>query len=215
MKNQMDKKRICLVDDHQIILEGVASILDPIEDIQVVNKYRHLPDFFKDLCLNTWDLVVLDVSFPGTSGLEGLYQLRQLNSQIPVLMFTMYDEQQFGVQALRAGANGYLCKDRASTDLITAIRQIHSGQKYISKTVSELLADTDFGDNRNLHQALSEREFQVFTMLGNGKSLTHISEVLKISIKTVSTYRRRILDKMDFETNSDIVCYCLNNGLRY
>jgi len=160
------------------------------------------------------DVVLLDITLPDTNGLEGMESIRKAYPKLPILVLTMHDESQFGTRAMSLGANGYITKDNASEELILAINMVCQGKKYISRHFSDILAMSAFGDQPlELHHALSQREFNVMILLSEGKTPTEVAHQLKISIKTVSTYRSRILDKLNIETNADMVRYCLTNHL--
>lgn len=163
---------------------------------------------------NEVDIVVLDISMPGRSGLEVLKELRQTHPKLPVLMLSMHPEDRFAVRSLKAGAAGYITKETASEELVNAIRKITSGGKYISMYLAEKLAfglDADTG--RPPHEALSDREFQVMRMIAVGKKMTEIADELSLSIRTVNTYRARILEKMQMKTNAELIHYAIQHGL--
>ncbi len=160
------------------------------------------------------DIVILDITLPDRSGLDILNDMKRLYPKIHVLVLSMHPESQFAVRALKAGAGGYMTKDSAPEELIKAIRKISDGKKYISPTLAEKLADDlESGVGRSVHEFLSDREYQVLCMIASGKTLTQIGEELYLSVKTVSTYRARILEKMKLSTNADLIHYAIKNGL--
>ena len=160
------------------------------------------------------DVVLLDISMPGRSGLEVLKELKHTHPKLPVLMLSMHPEDRFAVRSLKAGASGYITKESAGEELVSAIRKVVGGGKYISMFLAEKLAfglDADSG--RPPHEALSDREFQVMTMISSGKKMTEIAEELSLSIRTVNTYRARILEKMQMKNNAELIHYAIQHGL--
>jgi len=163
---------------------------------------------------NKYDLILLDISMPGQNGLQTLKEIKKYDKDLPVLMLSMHAEQQYAMRAIKAGASGYMTKDTASSQLVKAIRKINDGRKYISPEVADLLATDLYHDNdKEPHEYLSDREFEVLKMIAKGDSIKIIAKNLSISPKTVSTYRSRILEKLDLETNSDIIHYAIDYKL--
>ena len=161
-----------------------------------------------------WDVLVLDITMPDRSGFDILKDLKLEQPQLPVLVLSIHAEEQLAVRVLKAGAAGYLTKENAPGELVKAIRKVVSGGKYISRGLAETLAfNLDVTSDRPPHEALSDREFQVMQMMASGKTLTEIADTLSLSVKTVSTYRTRLLQKMNFETNAEIIRYAIENGL--
>ena len=162
----------------------------------------------------SFDIVVSDISMPGISGLEALKQLKEEFPKLPILIISMHPEEQYALRVLKAGANGYINKDCTPDELVNAIRQILSGRKYISQSIAEHLAENAGIDSPGpLHEKLSDREFDVLKMIGSGKSVSKIAEILSLSVNTVSTYRLRLLEKMNLRTNAELIHYCVENSL--
>ncbi|RPI50405.1 MAG: DNA-binding response regulator, partial [Chloroflexi bacterium] len=162
----------------------------------------------------TWDVVVLDISMPDRSGLDILKQIRSERPKLPVLVLSMYSEDQYAIRVLKAGASGYLTKDSAADELVKAIRKVVSGGRYVSPLLAEKLAFEIGDDSSRLpHEALSDREFQVLRMIAAGKSVKEIAAELSLSVKTVSTYRARLLEKMNLGTNAELIHYAIQNNL--
>ncbi len=206
--------RILIADDHQIVREGLKQILAETSDLAVVAEANNGQDVLLKLEKQTIDVVMLDISMPGRNGLDILKQLRTDHPKLPVLILSMYSEEQYAMRALRAGASGYLSKDSAPEELIEAIRKIFSGKKYVSASLAEKLAVyLDDGQDKPLHQALSDREYQVMCMIASGKAVKEIASELNLSVKTISTYRSRILDKMRMKSNASLTHYAIHNQL--
>lgn len=205
---------IIVCDDHPIVREGLARIMGAEADVASVHEAdcaQRLLDLVRD---RPCDLVVLDVSLPGRGGLDVLRQLRQERPRLPVLMLSVHAADQYAVRALRAGASGYLTKDLAPEELIKAIRAVTRGHKYLTADVAERLAhDLQQPTDRPRHELLSEREFEVFVLLAAGRTVKEIAAELCLSDKTISTYRTRILEKLDLKSNADIVRYGVREGL--
>ena len=206
--------RVLVVDDHPIVREGLKQILSDTEDILVVDEADSGQAVLDCAAKTNFDVVLLDISMPGRDGLEVLRELKQLKPKIPVLILSMYPEEHYAVRVLRGGASGYLTKASAPDELITAIRKVASGRKYISATLAERLTyELDRDASKPLHEILSDREYQVMHMLSTGKSVKDIALELDLSVKTVSTYRSRILKKMNMKNNAEIVLYAVQNKL--
>ncbi len=206
--------RILLVDDHEVVRRGLKQILreaiadaffgDAASGEEAVKKARE----------EEWGILILDISLPGMSGLDALKELRQIRPKLPVLVLSMYSEEQFAVRALRAGAAGYLTKKTAAADLVTAVRKLLAGGRYVTPTLAEKLAG-EIGNASGLppHELLSDREFQVFRLLAAGKTVKATAQCLGLSVPTISTYRTRILEKMGLTENFDLVQYAIVNRL--
>jgi two-component system, NarL family, invasion response regulator UvrY len=205
---------IIVCDDHPIVREGLARIIQAESDVASVHEAdnaQHLLDLVRD---RPWDLVVLDVTLPGRNGLDVLRQLKQERPRLPVLMLSVHAADQYAVRALRAGASGYLTKDLAPNELIKAVRTVTKGHKYLTAEVADRLAhDLERPADRPRHESLSEREFEVFVLLASGRSVKEIAAELCLSDKTISTYRTRILEKLDLRSNAEIVRYAVREGL--
>ncbi len=206
--------KILIVDDHAVILHGLKRILG---DEFAGASFGEAHDFQQAIELlqqERWNVVILDIDLPGRSGLDVLRQIKSEHLSSSVIVFSMYPEEQFAVRALKAGASGYVPKDSASEQLVEAIRKVVAGGKYVSATLAERLA-ADLGEERLRvpHEILSDREFEVMRMMAAGKGTTAIAELLSLSVKTVSTYRTRILEKLQFETTSQLIRYAIEQGL--
>ena len=202
--------RIVIADDHTIMREGLKRILDTAEDIEVVGE---AVDGFEALAharRGGFDLLLLDLSMPGRSGVELIRQIKDEMPKLPILILTMHEEEQYAVRAIRAGARGYLTKESAGTQLLSAIRKVASGRPYISQEVAEQLAIDAMPSNEELpHKQLSNREFEVFSLLVSGKSISEIADLLHLSAKTVSTHKTRILFKMEMTSIAEMVQYAV------
>lgn len=206
--------RVLIADDHQMFREGLKQILLSDPDITVVEEAGDGQEVLNLVLKNKYDVVVLDISMPGRSGLEILQELKVEKPEIQVLMLSMYNEEQFAVQAIKAGASGYLTKNGAAREVLAALRKIVSGGMYISAAVAQELASELKGDREKApHSKLSPREYQVMCLIASGKSNAEIAVELSISPSAVSTHRARILTKMNLKTNADIIRYAIKQGL--
>ncbi len=207
--------RIVIADDHTIMREGLKRILEGADDIEVVGEATDGFEALAQVRKGGFDLLMLDLSMPGRNGVELIRQIKDEMPKLPILILTMHDEEQYAVRAIRAGARGYLTKESAGTQLVSAIRRVASGRPYISLEVAEQLAmDAMPSVMEDLpHKQLSDREFEVFSMLVGGKSITEIAESLHLSVKTVSTHKTRILHKMGVPSLADLVQYAVVHGL--
>ena len=210
----LEKIKILIADDHAIVREGLKQIVAEEKDILVEGEAENSEQLMELLEKGKWSLVVLDINMPGKSGLEALKDIKLRYSELPVLILSMFSEDQYGIRAIKAGASGYLKKVSAPTELVMAIRKIVSGGKYINPTLAEKLADK-FGvtSKASLHENLSDREYQIMCNIALGKSAEEIAQDLSISINTVYTYRNRILDKMSMKSNVELTQYVLSNKL--
>ena len=208
--------RILLTDDHDVVRKGLKQILRESIPEAAFGDASTGRDALRQARAGPWDLVVLDISLPDRSGLDVLKELRRDLPALPVLVLSMYSEEQFAVRVLRAGAAGYLTKRTAAQELIAAVRKVLAGGKYVSASVAESLAVAVGAlppSAEDLHQALSDREYQVFRMLAMGKTVKDIGEELFLSPQTVSTHRFRILNKMGMTTNAELIQYAIQSGL--
>ncbi|KQC08291.1 MAG: LuxR family transcriptional regulator [Smithella sp. SDB] len=205
--------RVITVDDHAVVRRGLKQIIEEESDMQVVNEAGNGRDAISIIRRTACDVVILDISLPGMSGIEVLHYIRHEHPDLPVLIMSMHEEKQYAFRVLKAGASGYLMKDSIPEELINAIRRIIAGGRYISNSFSETMLLEQESSGKSLHEKLSDREFQIMCMIARGKALKDIGEVLCISGKTVSTYRTRILEKMKMKTNAEIVSYALKHEL--
>ena len=206
--------KILIADDHAIVREGLKQIVAEESDMKVTGEAANANELFELLDKDSWEIVVLDINMPGKSGLEALKEMKTRNIKVPVLILSMFSEDQYGLRAIKAGAAGYLKKVSAPTELVSAIRKIVGGGKYISPTLAEKLADNFDANNKKVpHQNLSDREYQIMCFISLGKSAEEIAEELAISIHTVYSYRNRILEKMHLKSNVELTQYAIQNKL--
>lgn len=207
--------KVLIADDHAIVRHGLRQIVSETEDIRVEGEAESSAQAIRELRDNAFDVVLLDISLPDKNGIETLKQVRREWPAVSVLMLTTHAEDEFGVRAIKAGAAGYLTKQSAASQLVTAVRQVASGRKYISPSLAEELARMvgDGNDSRPVHELLSDREYQTFIMIASGKSLSEMATSLSLSPKTVSVYRSRVLEKMHLKNNVEIAQYAVKNGL--
>ena len=202
---------ILIVDDHLIVREGIRRIIDETAGMNVVAEASSGTEALELVWKNKYNLILLDISMPGQNGLQTLKQIKKNDKDIPVLMLSMHSEEQYAMRSMKAGASGYMTKETASSQLVKAIRKINDGRKFITQEVAELLAtDLYHEQDKEPHEYLSDREFEVLKMISKGDSIKTIAKNLSISPKTVSTYRSRILEKLDLETNSDLIHYAID-----
>jgi len=206
--------KVLLVDDHTIVREGLRQILEEASDIAVADEASNAQEVINKVWNNNYDIVLLDISLPGRSGLDVLKQLKSIKPDLPILILSMHPEEQYAIRSLRAKASGYLTKESASDELIDAIRKVAKGRKYITSSLAEKLA-FELEDNSRCpsHKNLSDREFQVMCMIASGKRIKEIADTLSLSVKTISTYRARILKKMNMRNNSQLIHYAIKYGL--
>jgi len=206
--------RILIADDHAIVRAGLKQFIADQVDMEVAAEAASGAEAIAAVRAGDFDVVLLDISMPDKNGIDTLKTLRHVKPELPVLMLSAYAEDQYAVNLLRAGASGYLNKEAASTQLVGAIRTVVQGRKYVSPSLAQILADGVSGDaDRPLHAELSQREFQIFCKLAAGAAVSKIADELNLSVKTVSTYRTRILEKMAMKSNADLTYYAIKNGL--
>ena len=206
--------RILIADDHTIVREGLKQILEETPDMTVAAEASTGQEVLNHVWKADFDVIVLDISMPGRNGLDVLKQLKTDRPKLPVLILSMYSEEQFAVRAIRAGASGYMTKETAPDELIDAIRKVSMGRKYISPSLAEKLAFVlESGDERPPHESLSDREYEVMRLIAAGKTIGEIAEELSLSVKTISTYRTRILTKMNLKNSAALMHYALQHGL--
>jgi DNA-binding NarL/FixJ family response regulator len=206
--------KIAIVDDHALVRAGLRQFLSEQVDLQVVAEAGNGRDALDIVRKGLIDVLVMDLSMPEQSGVDALAAIRARAPELPVLILSGFPEAHYATTLLRQGASGYLNKECEPEEIVTAIRTVARGRKYITPAVAELLADTLGGNaDKPLHEQLSEREFQVFLRLAKGETIGHMADSLSLSVKTVSTYRTRVMEKMKLESNSDLTYYALKNGL--
>jgi len=206
--------RILIADDHAIVRAGLKQFVADQADMSVAGEAATGAETVSLVRSEPYDVVLLDISMPDRNGVDTLKQLKQIRPEMPVLMLSAHAEEQYAVNLLRAGAAGYVSKETASTQLVQAIRTVTRGRKYVSPDLAQVLADgvTGQGD-APLHASLSQREFQIFCKLAGGMPVSKIAAELFLSVKTVSTYRSRVLEKMAMKTNADLTYYAIKNRL--
>lgn len=206
--------RILIADDHAIVRKGIKHLLLEQYPTAIIVETSDAEDLISKVMEQEWDVVISDMSMPGRSGLEALEQIREISPQLPVLIMSMYPEDQYALRVLKAGGAGYLGKETIHEDLIKAIETVRVGRKFITPSIAEKLANAlDTDPNRPLHEELSNREFDVFRLLATGKSITDIASQLSLSATTVSTYRARVLTKMNMRSNAELTRYALENNI--
>ena len=206
--------RVLIADDHAIFREGLRQILEDIEDLQVVDEASHGQEVLDKIEKSDYDLILLDIAMPGLSGLETLKLIKGRKPKMKVLILSMYPEEQYAVRAIKAGASGYITKSSASEELLGAIRKVMSGGKYITASVADkLLSDLGPDSGHPLHELLSDREYQVLRLIASGKTVGEIADQLALSVKTVSTHRVHILEKMKMKTNAELTNYAIKQNL--
>ena len=206
--------KVLIADDHAMVRAGLRRWLEPDRAIETIGEAATGNETLQQLREGSWDLVVLDINMPDRSGIDILRHIRAGYPDTRVLVISAFSEKQYAIYALRAGATGYLAKDQAPQDFIRAVHTVLAGRRFVSPALAEMLVEAlDQPADRPLHAALSQREFQILCKLAVGRTVSEIAHELSISVKTVSTYRARVLEKMKFTTNADITAYALKNGL--
>lgn len=208
--------KIFVLDDHAIIREGLQRIISKTDDMEIVGEAVDAKEIINEALKSDWDadIVLLDITLPGRSGIEVMNELKAIRPELRFLVLSIHPEDQYAVRALRSGASGYMTKDSAPEQLVGAIRKIFSGRKYISPSLGERLASYVRKDyDRPIHETLSNREFQVMCMIASGKTVTEIAKELALSVKTVSAYRTKVMEKMNMKTNAQLTLYVLQKKL--
>ena len=204
---------VLIIDDHEIVRAGLKQILAESKEYFFCTEAANAMEAFNVIKNNAFNLILLDISLPDKSGIEILKKIRLEDPKVPVLILSVYPEEQYAVRALKAGANGYMTKESASGELLKAIRKVLAGGKYISETLGEKLAlSFDNGDSL-LHETLSDREFDLLKGIASGKTVSSMAEELHLSVKTISTYRTRLLKKMGMRQNAELTRYAISEGL--
>ncbi len=206
--------KIIIADDHSVVRKGLKQIFEETMDLVVAGEASSGYELLDKVRQEDFDVVILDISMPGKDGLDTLKELKNEKPNLPVLIFTIYPEEQYAVRVLKAGASGYINKETDPEEIINAIRKVSTGRKYISQFLAELLASNlELSGEAPLHESLSDREFQVMCLIASGKTATDIAKELSLSINTISTYRIRILEKMGMKNNAELTHYAVKNGL--
>ena len=206
--------RILITDDHSVVRRGLKQILLHEFPTAFIDEGSDAEMLIKKVIKEQWDLIITDISMPGRSGLDALQQIKADHPKLPVLVLSGHPEEQYALRVLKAGASGYLNKDADPVELIKAVHRILQGKKYITPTIADqLIADLDKNDDKQAHELLSDREFEVFKLIASGKSVSDIAAQMMLSVTTVSTYRSRILMKMNLKTNAELTMYAIEHKL--
>jgi len=206
--------KVLVADDHPVVRKGLKEILEEEADMKVADEARNAQEVLDLIRKHKYDVVVLDVDMPGRSGLDALKELKAQQPRLPVLMLSVHSEEQFAVRAIKTGAAGYLTKETAADELVKAVRKAFQGGKYICPSVAEMLVSEINGrGTKALHKVLSNREYDVLRMIAAGKTVSEIASEIALSVKTVSTYRARLLQKMGMKTNAELMHYAIKNNL--
>jgi len=206
--------RALIADDHAVVRRGLKELLTESEEVAVIGEAASGREVLEQVRRAEWDVVVLDINLPDQNGIDVIRAVKGERPRLPVLVLTICSEEQYAVRALRAGAAGYLTKESAPEELLGAVRKVASGGRYIGPSLAERLAQRVARDSEDPpHETLSDREFQVFRMLASGKTVSQAAEALHLSVKTISTYRARLLEKMALRTNADLTVYAVRNSL--
>jgi two-component system invasion response regulator UvrY len=206
--------KVIIADDHPIVRAGLKQIILEDQSIRVDGEATNGTDLLRQVRNQDFDVIILDLTMPGMDGIDVLKQLKIEKPHTPVIILTVHPESQYALRILKAGASGYLTKESASDELIRAIRKVHNGGKYINPSLAEKIAFALDEDSGKLpHETLSDREYQVLCLIGSGKTISQVGDSLSLSVKTVSTYRSRILEKMKMQNNAELIHYAVQNGL--
>jgi len=205
---------LLIADDHTIVRKGIIQLIEETSDIKVTAEAKNGAEVLHLIAKQNFDIIILDINMPGRSGLEVLKELKSIKPKIPILILSMFPEEQYAIRVMRSGASGYLTKESAPEELIKALRTIAGGKKYIHPSLAEQLADHfDQSVDKPLTEKLSDREYETMIKIATGKSLTEIADELSISVKTVSTYRRRVLNKLNVQSNVELTQWVIKNNL--
>lgn len=206
--------KLLVIDDHAVVRAGLKQFLADAPDIEVAGEASNAEEAIRLVRAQAWDAVLLDIAMPDKSGVEVLKQIKREKPDLPVLILSMHPENRYAMQLLRSGASGYMQKETMPAELVSAIHTIVAKRKYVSPTLAQMLAsDLDSSSDKPLHATLSDREHQIFSRLAQGKSVSAIAAELCLSVKTVSTYRARVLEKMKMGSNAELTYYAIKNDL--
>lgn len=206
--------RVLIADDHSIVRKGLRQILQEEYPDACIDEVPDAESMIKFVMKDNYDIIISDISMPGRSGLEAIPQIREFNQDVPIIIISIHPEEHYAVRVLKAGAAGYVSKDQATDELINAIKTVLSGRKYITPNVAEkLVKAAKRDDSKALHEYLSDREFSILQLLATGKTISEISHSMNLGMSTVSTYRNRILSKMDMKTNAELILYSLEHKI--
>jgi two-component system invasion response regulator UvrY len=205
---------ILIADDHAVVRRGLKQILSEESDMAVFDEACNAGELLKRIDKRDWDIVILDITLPDRSGLDVLEELKRKLPKLPVLVLSVHPEEQYAIRAFKSGADGYITKRGAPEELVKAVRKVVNGGKYVSQALAEKLATTfREGVDQPLHEKLSNREYQVICMIASGKPLKEIAQELYVSVKTIRTYRQRIMEKMKFRSNAELIHYAIKKRL--
>lgn len=206
--------RILIADDHAIVRQGLKQILEESREMTIVAEHANGADALRWIRANECDVVLLDIAMPGMNGIDALKQLHEEKPKLPILILSIYPEDQYAVRLIKAGAAGYLTKESAPEVVVEAVNHVAAGKKYISQAVAEMLAN-EFGtpEGKLPHETLSDREYQIFRLLSSARTVSEIAAALSVSVKTISTYRSRILKKMQLRNNAELMRYAVEKHL--
>ena len=214
MKTSSGKIKIIIADDHAIARQGVRMIISQAADMEIVGEAENGNDALRQIQKLDVDVLIMDIEMPEKSGWDALLEIQSIRPKLPVLILSIFPEDHYGTRFLKAGAAGYLSKASTPDEVVEAIRRVHRGGKYVSQNLAEkLVTDLTHDTDKPLHETLSDREFQVFQLIASGKKLSEIADQLALGVTTVSSYRSRIFEKMNFKTNTDLIHYALKNKL--
>lgn len=206
--------KILVVDDHPVVRQGIMRIIEETSDMKVTGEAENGNEAVKKLKEEEYDLMLLDISMPGSDGLDVIREIKRLKPDLPVLILTIHPEKYYGLRMLQAGASGYLTKQNAPFELIEAIRRVSQGGMYISDSLAQLLvASKNSAAGKPGHEKLSDREYQIMYMIASGKKVKAIADELCISVKTIHVHRRHVLEKLDMTSNAEIIHYAIQNGI--
>ncbi len=206
--------RILIADDHTIVRKGIRQILAEEFTDAEIEEVADAEELIKNVIRYKWDVVISDLAMPGKSGLEALQQIKQITPALPVLILSIHPEEQYAIRVLKAGAAGYLSKDTAPEELVTAVHRVLQGKRYITMSIAEKIVNTLGQDQeKKLHESLSDRELNVFKMIASGKQVSEVADLLSLSVTTVSTYRARIMAKMNMKNNANLTLYAIEHNL--
>ncbi len=206
--------KVLIADDHPVVRQGVKQILAEELQLKQFGEARNAREVLENVSKKQWDILILDINLPDMNGLEILRQLKKVHPDLPVLVLTVFDEDQIAIRVLKAGAAGFVTKETMPNELISAVKKIHSGGKYVSPSLAEKLVFNIYAeDEKPVHHKLSNREYQVICLIAAGKSVKQIAEELYLSIQTIRTYRTRILEKMEMNTDAELIHYAIQHGL--
>jgi DNA-binding NarL/FixJ family response regulator len=207
--------KILIADDHSVVIRGIKQILSEEKDMEILGEASNADEVMNLLYAQEWDLLILDITMPGKNGLDALIEIKQKKPDLKVLILSMHPDEEIAIRALKTGASGYLNKESVPEELIRAIRKVCGGGRYLSESIAASIAYSSIDKDvyKSAHEVLSEREFQVMCLIASGNSLTQIANELLLSIKTVSTYRARILEKLNLKSNVELSHYAIKHKI--